>query len=75
MADHHLASNPETVHWGYFDATLPPILTIDSGDSVTISTVSAAPGQLPPPSAGLNVPAALPAIHEKVTRRIIPGHI
>ena len=29
----HLEPSPETVHWGYFDASLPPQLTIDSGDT------------------------------------------
>jgi acetamidase/formamidase len=72
---HRIDAAPETVHWGFFEATLPPLLTIESGESVTISTVSAAPDQLPPASAGLTVPPALPAIHEKVTRRVVPGHI
>jgi len=72
---HRIDAAPETVHWGYFDATLPPVLTIDSGESVTIATVSATPDQLPASSSGLTVPASLPAIHEKVTRRVIPGHI
>lgn len=66
---------PETVHWGYFEATLPPLLTIESGESVTISTVSGAPDQLPAASTGMAVPPALPAIHERVTRRVVPGHI
>ena len=32
---HVVASNKETVRLGVFDATLPPILTIDSGDSIS----------------------------------------
>lgn len=64
---------PETVHWGFFEATLPPLLTIGSGDRVTISTVSGTPDQMPPPP--LAIPPALPAIHQKVTRRVVPGHI
>jgi acetamidase/formamidase len=35
-----LASRPETVHWGYFDAALPPVLRIKPGDVVTIDTLS-----------------------------------
>src|SRR5262245_44869086 len=35
---HRLDAGPETVHWGYFDAKLPAVLRIDSGDTVTIST-------------------------------------
>lgn len=41
MATHHtLGPTPATVHWGFLDATIPPRLTIESGDTVTIDTVS-----------------------------------
>ena len=42
-------AGPETVHWGYFEAALPPLITIDSGERVILSTVSANTDQLPPP--------------------------
>ena len=32
---HHLPATPETVHWGFFDGTLTPVLTISSGDIVS----------------------------------------
>jgi acetamidase/formamidase len=32
---HTVESNKETVHLGVFDTTLPPILTIDSGDTIS----------------------------------------
>jgi acetamidase/formamidase len=73
MPHPHLDPAPETVHWGYFDSTLRPHLTIGSGERVTISTVSGTPDVMP--SAPFVVPPALPAIFEKVTRRIVPGHI
>jgi len=44
---HHVQSVPETIHWGYFDATLPPVLWIDSGDTVTIDCLSGEPADLP----------------------------
>ena len=44
MATHRLDASPDTVHWGYFDAKLKPLVTIDSGDTVTISTVSGRSG-------------------------------
>ncbi len=47
MADHHLSSSPATCHWGYFAPDLKPILTIPSGERVTIETVSGAPAVLP----------------------------
>jgi acetamidase/formamidase len=41
MPTHHtLSPDPSTVHWGYLDAKIPPRLTIESGDTVTIETVS-----------------------------------
>lgn len=47
MTHHQLKSTPETVHWGMFDATIPAVLEIDSGDSVTIDTISGEPDDLP----------------------------
>src|SRR6266581_3527728 len=29
---HHLKATPKTVHWGYFDAALAPVLRVKSGD-------------------------------------------
>lgn len=40
MTTHRLDPTPETVHWGYFDATIPPRLEVDSGDTVVVDTVS-----------------------------------
>ena len=37
-AEHTLMPSPKTVHIGYFLATVKPVLTIDSGDIVTIET-------------------------------------
>src|SRR5689334_14287007 len=72
MANHRLDAAPETVHWGFFDAALKPLLTVDSGDTVTISTVSGMPSQMP--AAALAVPPALAAIHKSVQQKL-PGHI
>ena len=38
--DHVLPANAETVHWGYFSQTLAPKLVIDSGDTVTVETLT-----------------------------------
>src|SRR5712664_2005820 len=62
-----------TVHWGYLDAALAPAAAIDSGEVVTISTVSGPPDVLPPPPA--IVPRALHDIHAAKTRRMLPGHM
>src|SRR5580765_4183314 len=37
-AEHTLMPSPQTVHIGHFSAALKPILTIESGDIVTIET-------------------------------------
>jgi acetamidase/formamidase len=37
---HQLLPTPETVHWGFFDAALQPVMNIDSGDTIEIDTVS-----------------------------------
>ncbi|WP_172298209.1 acetamidase/formamidase family protein [Pseudoruegeria sp. HB172150] len=68
----HLGSSPETCHWGYFDATLPPAAEIDSGDTIVIDTVSGTAAQLPPE--GFFVPPELLDIHERA-ERLLPGHI
>jgi acetamidase/formamidase len=73
MAHHHLKSSPETCHWGYFDAGLKPVLVIDSGDEVTVETVSGGPDALPS-DARFAIPPELHEIHAKCERPI-PGHI
>src|SRR5678816_4312901 len=72
MANHRLDAAPETVHWGFFDAALTPLLTVESGDTVTISTVSGMASQMP--AAPLAVPPALAAIQASVPQKL-PGHI
>jgi len=68
-----LDAAPDTVHWGFFDARLSPQLTVESGEFVTISTVSGGVEMMPKPP--LQIPAALTTIQEKVTRKMVPGHI
>jgi acetamidase/formamidase len=40
---HELKASPSTVHHGFFDASLKPVLTIDSGDVVRLETASGNP--------------------------------
>jgi acetamidase/formamidase len=40
---HDLKASPTTVHRGFFDASLNPVLTIDSGDIVRLETASGNP--------------------------------
>src|SRR3954447_8594600 len=52
---HRLDPGLDTVHWGYFDAALPPRIEVDSGDTVVVDTVSGSPEVVPDLS--LYVPA------------------
>lgn len=66
LKHHQLYSSPDTVHWGYFDASLPPVLIIDSGDRVSVHCVSGEPENMPPdPSMIL---PELRSIHERCER-------
>jgi acetamidase/formamidase len=40
---HELKASPATVHRGFFDASLKPVLTIDSGDIVRLETATGNP--------------------------------
>ena len=75
MTSYRLDAGPDTVHWGFFESTLAPQLTIDSGERVTVSTVSGPPESMPAPP--FVVPDALRAIHAHAKRRMapIPGHM
>jgi len=56
MSKHHtVPCGPSTVHWGYYDAAVAPVLTIQSGDTVTMESVSGAPEHLPPSGSGFTV--------------------
>ncbi len=37
---HELRATPKTVHWGYFDAALAPVLRVRSGDLIQVEAVS-----------------------------------
>ena len=74
MALHKISASPENVRIGVFDAAIPPILTIASGDTVVLECVSGDPSTYPPASSGFVVPPALRAINESAPVRQ-PGHI
>src|SRR5215213_9171480 len=66
-------AGPDTVHWGFFEANLKPVATIESGERIVLSSVSGTPDQMPDPP--LAIPPALPAMHRSNMRRVIPGHM
>jgi acetamidase/formamidase len=62
MSFHTLAAGPDTVRLGVFNATYPPIMTIESGDTVRVQCVSGRKEVLPPAGSNLTVPPELSAI-------------
>ncbi|MBE9604687.1 acetamidase/formamidase family protein [Acetobacteraceae bacterium H6797] len=71
-ATHSIAATPETVRWGAFDASFPPVATVASGDLVVLQCVSGAQEAMPPASMGLVIPPALAAIHAAGVPRLGP---
>lgn len=67
-----VTASPKTCHWGFFDAQLPPVATIASGEEVIMDTVSGGPQVLP--GDGYHVPPELLEIH-KAGAPTMPGHI
>lgn len=70
MGAHHLLSaDVGTVHRGTFDAAFAPVLTIESGDTVEITSLSGDPGDLPPAQSGFTVSTE----HRRVLERVATG--
>lgn len=44
---YELKASPDTIHWGYFDASLEPVLVVSSGDYVSIEAVTHQAGDAP----------------------------
>jgi acetamidase/formamidase len=65
---HVLRSSPETVHWGYLDGGLEPVLMVDSGDRVIVESVSGNPEWMPAKSTGFQILPELKDIHQRVRR-------
>ena len=61
MTQHRLKASVQNCHWGYFDATRAPVLTVESGDQVTIDCVSGVPAVVP--KSGFHVPPELLEVH------------
>ena len=66
---HILRAGVDLVHRGIFDAALPAVLTLESGDSVMVTTLSGNAEDLPEPDAGFTI---LPE-HRAVLAAVPPG--
>ena len=72
---HELKASVANCQWGFFDAKRAPVLTVRSGDTVTIDTVSGQPFLKPKPDEGYFIPPELNEIHDKATERGPGPHI
>src|SRR5262245_36659084 len=62
---HRLPATSSTVHWGFFDPRLKPVLTVSSGDLVAIETLTHHAGDAP----DLLMDAGITDVFERVTDR------
>jgi acetamidase/formamidase len=67
---HRLTATPETVHWGYLDAALPPVLRVKSGDRVDLESISGKPEFVP--KEGFAILPEYAAIHGAVKPQLGP---
>jgi len=63
-----LKATPETVHWGYLDATIKPALTIDSGERVMVECATCNPEWMPAKESGFDILPDITEIHQKVKK-------
>lgn len=68
---HEIPLAPQNVHWGYYDASIAPVLTISSGDQVYLETLLARGlGRLAMAGADpASFPRAMVQVEEAVTER------
>jgi acetamidase/formamidase len=59
---HHVDWRPEHLFWGYFDATTPPVIEVDSGDEVILDCLPACTTEDLPPGNADVLPAHLAAL-------------
>ena len=65
---HVLKAGADTVHWGYFDAKLKPVLTIVSGATITVMSISGGPEVLPNPDSGMDILPEYAEVHARHTK-------
>ena len=68
MKTHLLKATPETVHWGFLDGSLKPVLSVESGDQVIIQCLSCNPEWMPSKESGFDILPDLVEVHQKVKK-------
>jgi len=66
---HNLIPDVKAIHRGTFDARIPPALTVDSGDTIVVTTLSGSEAELPDGKDGFTVTPQ----HREVLARVPPG--
>ncbi len=70
---HQLKASPQTVHWGYYDWRLKPVLKVQSGDTIEIESVSGEPAILERHGLDPNdIPDNLRQINSELKRELGP---
>ena len=67
MATHELIAGPDTIQWGFYDAKRPPVLTVASGDTLTViygDRSQGSPGWYGPITAPASDPLAVAVDHD-----------
>jgi acetamidase/formamidase len=62
---HQLRATPDTCFWGFFDAALPPVLRVRSGDLVRVETLTHQAGDAP----DLMMDAGVEAVYRAIPAR------
>ncbi len=68
MAHHEIAPEPANIAWGYLDAAVPPVLTVASGDTVSLASWPAGDASAVPDEPGLVDP-----LHRKALETLERG--
>ena len=66
--DKILKATPETVHWGYLDAAIEPVLEIKDGDTIRIECITCSPDWMPPKERGFDILNDITECHKKVKK-------
>jgi acetamidase/formamidase len=77
-AEHTLLATPQTVAWGYYSGQSKPVLTVHSGDTVRMQTLSTCGSPERMTANGVkpeDIPPYTAAIYKEVTEKGPGGHI